>query len=55
VPVLNVQGEPVAALGMAGPADRIDLSHAGEAAARLWWVSREMSRQIAAAPESLAS
>jgi IclR family acetate operon transcriptional repressor len=55
VPVLNVQGEPVAALGVAGPVDRIDLSHAGEAAARLWWVSREMSRQIASGPERLAS
>jgi len=55
VPVLNPQGEPVAALGVAGPAHRIDLSQAGQAAARLWWVSREMSRQIAAAPESLAS
>lgn len=55
VPVLNVQGEPVAALGVAGPTERIDLAQAGQAAARLWWVSREMSLQIAAAPESLAS
>lgn len=55
VPVLDTRGHPVAALGLAGPADRIDLSAADRTAARLWRVSREMSRRMEEPEEVIAS
>ncbi|MCA9880534.1 MAG: IclR family transcriptional regulator [Thermomicrobiales bacterium] len=55
VPVLDARGLPVAALALAGPADRIDLSRADRMAARLWRASREVSRRLDAGPEALAS
>lgn len=55
VPVLDAQGNPVAALGIAGPVHRMDLRHADRTAARLWRVSREVSRLLEHAPEVIAS
>jgi IclR family acetate operon transcriptional repressor len=55
VPVLDGRGHAVAAVGIAGPAERIDFATADRTAARLWQVSREMSRQIEYAGERLAS
>ncbi len=55
VPVLDAQGLPIAALGIAGPIDRIDLARADLTAARLWRASRAMSRQMEHAPAVIAS
>ena len=55
VPVLDVRGLPVAALALAGPADRIDLGRADRMAARLWRASREISRRMDTAPEQLTA
>jgi DNA-binding IclR family transcriptional regulator len=55
VPVLDSHGHPVAAVGINGPAAEFDLRNADRTAARLWQVSREMSRQLADAPTELAS
>jgi DNA-binding IclR family transcriptional regulator len=55
VPVLDVRGQPVAALALTGPGDRIDLSRADRVAARLWHASREVSRRMESAPEKLTA
>jgi DNA-binding IclR family transcriptional regulator len=55
VPVLDADGLPVAAVGLAGPVDRVDLARADRTASWLWRVSREMSRRIEHAPEAIAS
>jgi IclR family acetate operon transcriptional repressor len=46
VPVLDGHGHPVAAVGVAGRAERVDLTAADRTAARLWQVSRELSQQL---------
>lgn len=55
VPVLDADGMPVAAVGLAGPVDRVDLTQAERTAGWLWRVSREMSRRMDHAPEAIAS
>ena len=55
VPVLDVRGLPVAALALAGPADRIDLGRADRMAARLWRASRDVSRRMDTTPEQLSA
>ncbi len=55
VPVLDVRGLPVAALALAGPAARIDLSRADRMAARLWRASHDVSRRMDTAPEQLTA
>lgn len=55
VPVFDAHGQPIAALGLTGPVERVDLSRADRIAERLWQASREVSRRIGHAPEALAS
>lgn len=55
VPVLDAQGHSFAALGLAGPVDRIDLERAERTAARLWQASRELSRRLNQSSERIAS
>jgi IclR family acetate operon transcriptional repressor len=55
VPVLDGHGQPVAAVGVAGPAEHVDLATADRTAARLWQVSRELSRQLDQVPVARAS
>jgi IclR family KDG regulon transcriptional repressor len=55
VPVLDNHGHAVAAVGITGPAGQIDLAAADRTAARLWQVSREMSRQLLPPCEARAS
>jgi IclR family acetate operon transcriptional repressor len=55
VPVLDVHGLPVAALAVAGPADRIDLSRADRLAAHLWRASRDVSLRMETTPAKLTA
>jgi IclR family acetate operon transcriptional repressor len=55
VPVLDGHGQPVAAVGVTGRTEHVDLATADRTAARLWQVSRELSRQLDQAPIARAS
>jgi IclR family acetate operon transcriptional repressor len=55
VPVLDGHGQPVAAVGVIGPVERVDLAAADRTAAHLWHVSRELSRQLEQMPIARAS
>jgi DNA-binding IclR family transcriptional regulator len=55
VPVLDSHGHAIAAVGISGPAEQIDLAGADRTAARLWQVSRAMSRQLMPTCEAQAS
>lgn len=46
VPILNSHGYAIAALGLSGASDRIDLANAGTIAARLRSASQELSRRV---------